>query len=413
MKHSHSTSSSDSPRSALRTGQGAGWRLGRLFGIEIRLAPSLLIIFSLIAVTLGTGTFPAWHPEWSALTVGLCSLFAALAFLLSILAHELSHAVVGRALGVDVQGITLFLFGGVTKMGHDSRSPKTELLMTVVGPLTSLLLGFLGLWAAVWLGGGADLAHQDPVVFMQSASPVASVLAWLGPVNIFLAAFNMIPGFPLDGGRVFRAILWWATGDLHRATAWASRVGQGVGLAFVVLGVLMMFGGGVPFFGRGLANGLWLSLLGWLLASAAKSTYANLVTREVLADTPVARLMREEVQPVDAKHTVAQLVEEVILRSEQSSFPVLSDGKWVGLVTMDEVRRVPHTDWEHETVEHIMIPRERLITVTPEGNVDSALKAMAKGTHEQILVEQGGTVRGFLRQRDVLKWIALQTPVKA
>ena len=224
--------------------------MGRIFGVEVRLDWSLLVVFWLILVNLGGGLFSAHHPDWSpALRWGLAAIAAAL-FILSILAHELSHALVGRANGVQIAGITLFIFGGVAHMRGEPRSPRAELLMAAVGPLTSLLIGVVAsLWGA-YLAAPAVLDPADPLRAFQGVSPFATVLLWLGPINVMIGLFNLIPGFPLDGGRVLRAALWAGTRDLTKATRWAAMVGRAFGFLLIVAGVSMMFGVAIPFLGR-------------------------------------------------------------------------------------------------------------------------------------------------------------------
>lgn len=387
-----------------------GVHIGRPFGIDVRLDFSLIIIFLLITTTLALGTFPSWHPDWSPLTTWTVAIVAAVAFLGSVLAHELSHAIVGRALGVKVQGITLFLFGGIASMGEESRSPRSELLMTIVGPLTSLVIGFVGTWAGVALAGRPELMRSDPQAFVQSLGPVASVLVWLGPINVLLAVFNMIPGFPLDGGRVLRSAIWWATDDIEKATRWASRIGQGVGLLFIATGVFMALGGAVPLLGGGFINGLWLALIGWFLTSAAKASYAQLVRREVLSGTPVRRVMRRQVESVAASASLSELVEGPIMQTDQRSFPVFDDEAWVGLITVEQVRGTPRSEWDGTRVADVMVPRAEIHTVDLESDADEAFQAMMTEGQDPLPVVEAGEVRGFLRQQDILKWLTLQRP---
>lgn len=411
-----STDRTTEPRSPSRRPPapfGSAASIGRLFGVQIYLDVSLAIIFFLIASTLGLGTFPAWHPEWSALTTWTVAIVAAVAFFASILAHELSHALVGRALGVEVRGITLFMFGGVASMAEESRSPRAEFLMTIVGPLTSLAIGVGGVMVGASLtAANAQLLETNPEGFLQALGPVASLFIWLGPVNILLAAFNMIPGFPLDGGRVLRAFIWWLTGDLHKATLWASRTGQGFAFLMIGVGVFMALGGYVPVLGGGLLNGLWLVLIGWFLAKAAQAGYAQLLRREVLSGTPVRRIMRGSVPAVSTRQTVAELVEGPIMHTDLRSFPVYDEAnEWVGLVTVARVREVPKAQWDSVTLSDIMIPRGELATVGIDTDAEAAFQELIAGGREQLPVVENGEIRGFLRREDVMKWLMLhQSP---
>ena len=194
-----------------------GWRIGSLFGIDICLDPSLLIIFVLIVYLLGTGVFPTWHPDWDNSTGWLVAVAAAVLFFVSLLAHEMAHALMSRRFGIGVRRITLFLFGGVAEMEDEPREPRAEFLVAIVGPATSLVLGLVFSSIALTMAGPgfADLLAEDSDAALASLSPLASLLLWLGPVNTILGIFNLVPGFPLDGGRVLRAAIWWYTGDLH------------------------------------------------------------------------------------------------------------------------------------------------------------------------------------------------------
>ncbi|MFA7386954.1 MAG: site-2 protease family protein, partial [Thiohalobacteraceae bacterium] len=241
---------------------GNGFHLGRIAGIDVRVDWSLSIIFFLISFSLAVGLFPAWHPDWGPGISWLTALVAALAFFASVLAHELSHALVGRAQGIEVKRITLFIFGGMAHMENEPRAWKAELWMAIVGPITSLVLGLLFL-ALTWSSldpGTVD--PENPAALFAALAPVPTVLLWLGNINIVLAVFNMVPGFPLDGGRVLRALLWGVTGDMRRATRWASQAGQMFAWILIGTGVAMMLGIQVPFFGSGVLPGLWLAFIG-------------------------------------------------------------------------------------------------------------------------------------------------------
>jgi Zn-dependent protease len=205
-----------------------GFPLGRPFGIAVTADASLLLIFGLLVINLGAFALPSWHPNWSPLLVWVLAAIAALSFLASVLLHELSHALVGRAFNIEIRGITLFMFGGVAHLEDEPKSPRAEFLMAAAGPLMSLLIGSASTLLGLWIGRDAFARFPDPKAAQNLLGPLPTLLLWLGPFNVFLAIFNLVPGFPLDGGRVLRAVLWWVTGDLRGATRWATMLGQGL-----------------------------------------------------------------------------------------------------------------------------------------------------------------------------------------
>jgi len=238
---------------------GLGLHLGKLFGVQVTLDLSLLLVFGLVLLNLGGGLLPAWHPAWSPELRWAVALAAALLFFASILLHELSHALVGRALGTRVSGITLFMFGGMAQLEREPERAAAEFWMAIVGPATSIALGVVATLLGTWLGGREVAAlTEHPQAALQAFGPLATLLVWLGPLNIVLGLFNLLPGFPLDGGRALRALLWWLTGDLRRATRYATFLGLALGWSLTALGLFTAFGFHVLFFGRGFVQGLWL-----------------------------------------------------------------------------------------------------------------------------------------------------------
>ncbi len=382
-------------------------RAGRIAGIEILLDWSLLIIFALIAFLLASAVFPQWHPEWEAGLRWGTALGAALLFLVSVLVHELSHALVGRARGIRVDRITLFIFGGMAQMDREPHAWRAELWMAIVGPLTSLVVGFFCLSLMGMLTGPLELDPSDPQAFFSQLGPLASLLFWLGNVNIVLAIFNMVPGFPLDGGRVLRAALWGITGDLHRATQWASAMGRGFAWLLIACGIAMLFGIRVPVFGTG-PGGLWLMLIGWFLYSAALTSFRQLLVKESLENVPVSRLMQRDLAAVEADLAVRELVENYLMRSDQRAFPVYRGGKLVGLVTFDDVRRLEPHRRDDTRVDQLMTPVEQLIAVEPGDDAAEALFSLSNHNVNQLPVLDKGAMVGMVRREDIMKWLALR-----
>jgi Zn-dependent protease/CBS domain-containing protein len=388
-------------------GQVGSVRLGSIAGIEVDVDWSLLIIFFLIAFSLAAGVFPAWHPDWSPLLAWVTALAAAVLFFASVLTHELSHAIVGRAHGVSIARITLFIFGGMAHMEREPPSWRAEFWMALVGPLTSLLLGFTFLWLAALVGGPLEVNPDKPREALAALGPVATLLAWLGPINILLGLFNLVPGFPLDGGRVLRALIWGATGNLRLATRWASRAGQGFAMLLMGTGLVMMLGLQVPVFGGGFVNGLWLAFIGWFLNSMAGMSYRQLLIDQSLGHVPVRQLMQTRFTRIDPLLRIRTLIDEHLMPSGQRAFPVVEDGQLLGMVSLSDLRKCASTAWPSTIVSEIMTPVAALVTVTPEQEASEALALLGQRDLNQLPVIENNALVGLLRREDIVKWLAL------
>ena len=385
----------------------SGFRLGHIAGVEIGVDWSLLIIFFLITFSLGMGVFPSWHPEWSAAVAWSTAVAAALLFFASVLAHELSHALVGRAMGVPINRITLFVFGGMAQMDGEPPTWRAELAMAIVGPLTSLVLGFGFLWLASTIAGPIELNPDAPGETLAGLGVLATLLMWLGPINVVLGLFNLVPGFPLDGGRILRAVLWAVTGDHLRATRFASRIGQVFAWLLIAAGLVMMLGLRLPFFGGGWFSGLWLAFIGWFLNNAALMSYRQLVVREALENVPVARIMQKRFQSVSPDMPIATLVADHVMASGQRSFPVEQDDRFVGLVCLQDLQRHPRESWDKGTVGQIMTRAEAMTSLSPEQDAAEAMTVLARRDVNQLPVLDGARLVGLLRREDVLKWLSI------
>jgi Zn-dependent protease/CBS domain-containing protein len=383
-----------------------GLRLGRIFGIEVELNWSLIFIFLLITWSLASG-FEAMHSTWSTgLSWGI-AVVAAILFFASILAHELAHSLVARSQGVPVRRITLFIFGGVSDIQREPPSPKAEFLITIVGPLTSIILGIIFIAVSGIPLNELVTSSQVNTNSLSNLAPIQTLLFWLGPINIILGIFNLVPGFPLDGGRVLRSILWAATNNLRRATRWASYAGQGVGWLMIGGGVAMILGVQLPFFGKGLINGIWLAFIGWFLNTAASNSYRQIVIRDILQGIPAERMMQRNVPTVQPDICVSDLVHDHIMRSDDHAFPVLEADHLVGLVTLDDVRSVSRDLWDTKSIRDIMTPRETLIVVDENEDAADALGKLSENDIRQLPVMRGAEMVGLLRRRDILKWLQL------
>jgi Zn-dependent protease/CBS domain-containing protein len=385
----------------------AGLGIGRLFGIQVRIDWSWLFIFLLVTWNLSF-VFSQLHQDWGfGLRWGL-AIVASLLFFLSVLAHELAHSLVARARGIPVRNITLFLFGGVSNIERDPKSPKGEFLIAIVGPLTSIILGGLLVALAVFLGAPGEAA-LSPTGFLSQAGPLITLLMWLGSINILLGIFNMVPGFPLDGGRVLRSIFWSITGNFRKATRYASRVGQLVAWIFIVAGIAMIFGLEIPVFGTGLIGGVWLAFIGWFLNSAASQSYQQVVINDILGDVPVERLMRQDPPTVPARFTIDQLINEQVMGSDDHAFPVIENDRLIGLITLEDVRHVPREKWGDTLVEEIMTPADKLITVTGREDAAEAMRKLSRKDVNQLPVMEGVHMVGLLRRRDIVRWLQIHS----
>ena len=390
-----------------------GIRLFRIAGVDIFLDWSLLIIFFLISSSLAMGLFPAWHPEWSPALSWLTALAAATLFLLSVLVHEMAHALVGRAHGMTISRITLFIFGGMAHLEDEPRHWRVEFWMAIAGPLTSLALGFLFTWAGNLAAGGIDLTAGDPEAALAALGPAATLLLWLGPVNIVLAMFNLVPGFPLDGGRVMRAVLWGITGNYQKATRWASTGGRIFGGLLIATGLAMVLGIRVPFFGTGFTGGLWLALIGWFLHNAAAMSYTQLLMQRALTGVRVANIMQRNVETVSPDVALEEFVSDYVMGKDQRAWPVTEGERLAGLVCLQDVRRRPREQWAATTVGEVMTPADQLTTVLPDDDGWDAIRTINQKNVNQLPVMEDGRLRGLLRREDVVRWLSLHGDLPA
>lgn len=370
---------------------GDGIRLGQVTGIPIRLHWSWFLILALITWTLAAGYFPAQLPEASIGMAWLYGLVAALLLFGSVLLHELSHALVAQRRGLPVAGITLHVFGGVSELEREPASPRDEFAIAIVGPLTSYAVA-AGCWLAV---RGLAL----------SPGPEA-VLAYLGVVNLFVGTFNLVPGFPLDGGRLLRSALWAWRGDLVAATRIASRAGTVVAFGLMGWGGLRLFGGG------GFA-GLWLILIGFFLHQAAGASYRELLVRRSLEHVPVHEAMTRAVITVPAAATLDRLVDGYFWPHHVASFPVLErsdtrDGV-VGVVTVNQVKEVPRDAWAATAVRDVMVGLRDDLTIAPSASCWEALGKLVRNGIGRLVVLQAGRLVGYVSLKDVLHLLTLRT----
>lgn len=385
---------------------GRGFRIGRLAGITIRVDLSWLLIVAIITWNLST-IFTHIHPAWPTGMIWSLSIISALLFFASILAHEMAHSLVALSYGIPVQDITLFLFGGVAKIEHEPATPKIEFLMAIAGPAMSLVLGLLLLAASLgeaWVGRNIG----DLALIMSELGAAKTIFLWLGSVNIILAVFNMIPGFPLDGGRVLRSFLWAMSKNLRQATFWASWTGRLIAWMMIVTGLVMLIGINIPFLGTGLLNGIWLIFVGWFLRNASIQSYQSIALQEVLTRVSVDQIMRRNPPTVEPSWTISDLMEYHDLKGEDLAFPVLEDQALVGMVSLDDMRRISRDDWDKTHLGEIMTPQPQIITIAPEENASEAMDKLAnQGVRHLPVVRSNCQFVGLLRRRDLIRWLQI------
>lgn len=363
-------------------GMKASFRLGRIAGIRIGVNWSVLVIFALIAWGLAASRFPAAYPQYGTGAYVAAGLLTAVAFFVSLLAHELSHALVARRNGLRVEEITLWLFGGVARLSGEARSPGADLRIAGIGPLVSLLLGAVFLMVAELLAAsGSDL--------------VVAGFGWLGAINIFLAVFNAIPAAPLDGGRLLRSIIWWRTGDRLKAIQWSSRAGEVFGWILVALGLII-------FFTRADFGGLWFALIGWFLIGAATAESQQATVRNQLGQLAIRDVMTPNPITASGLMTVADLLSSDLIRHRHSTFPVTENGRGpVGLVTFNQIRQVEPQDRATTRLRDIACPMEQLAQARPEEPAADLLPRLSECAEGRALVLSNGVLVGIISPSDI------------
>ena len=310
---------------------------------------------------------------------------ATVLFFGSVLVHELAHALVAQARGIRVQDITLFLFGGATRARVDSRGPGDEFLIALVGPLTSGLLAAL---FGIVAGLGRDVL----------SAPLAGTLGYLAWTNLLLAAFNLVPGFPLDGGRLLRAAIWKTTGSLGRATRVASVAGQGVGWLLVGAGVASLLAGD-------LAGGIWFAFIGWFLVQAARSSYQELQLQQLLRGVEAEEVMAADLVRIPPELSLQEAVDDYFMRYDHGAFPVQEQGRTIGLLTLRGVRRVPREQWPTRRVRDHMVHLGDQVVVAPDARMDDVVGKLQDGQANRVLVAEDGEVVGIITPSDLTRWL--------
>lgn len=372
------------------------WQLVRLVGIPIYVDASWFIILALITLSLANG-FPAIVHEYfpdvpitaSPYQFWAMGLVAALAFFACILLHELGHAVVARSRGMQIRGITLFLFGGVADIGDEPPSALTEFMVAVAGPIVSFVLA-----VGFWLFAVAGYMNDWPILFVV-------VLGYLAAINAIVLAFNLIPAFPLDGGRVFRSILWGITGNERRSTYWAALAGQGFAWLLIAWGVLQFFTGNW-------LGGIWSGLIGLFLNNAARTTYQQLLVRQALAGEPIRRFMDTDPIVVSPSLDLHHWIDDFVYRYHRKAFPVVSGGRLEGCIETQALAQMPRDEWDRHTVGEMMRTDLSDLTIGPNADAMDALKKMQRVGVNRLLVTEGDHLVGMVGLRDLVRFLNLK-----
>lgn len=362
-------------------------RIFRIAGIDIYINFSWIIILVFLTFSLATGWFAALYPGWLSATYWLVSFIAAILLFGSVLLHELSHSFVARARGLPVKSIVLFIFGGVSNIEREPGSPGVEFQMAFVGPLTSLVIGVVCYLLLLLMRG--------------SNSPIAAILGYLAVTNILLGIFNLIPGFPLDGGRVLRSIIWRISGNLVTATRIATVVGQIIAYLFILIGIFFFFTGNF-------LDGIWLGFIGWFLLSSAQSAGMQTMLRTSFQGVTVSQIMNSSPMTIPANISLQRLVHEYFIPQGLRSALVMQGDQLAGLVTLSDIRHVPQEQWPQTPVGYIMIPLERLHTVTPDQQLNDVLPLMTGRDVNQLPVVQDGRLVGILSRDTIMRYLEVR-----
>jgi Zn-dependent protease/predicted transcriptional regulator len=369
-------------------------RLFSLFGFEVKLDLSWLLLGLLISWSLGAGLFPAEYPGLSNQAYTWMGIAGAVGVFFSIVFHEFSHSMVARQYGMPIRGITLFIFGGVAEMEEEPPSPKSEFLMAIAGPLASFLLAFV--FSRIEAIG---LLREWP-------TPLIGVSSALAYINMVVAVFNLVPAFPLDGGRMLRAALWHWRKDVHAATRIASQMGNGFGVALMVLGVIAFLQGNI-------IGGMWWFLIGIFLRGTAKASYQRLVLHDMLHHHPISEFMRRDPMTVSSTISIREFVEDHVYRHHFKMFPVVDNSELVGCVTIDSVHNIPREEWDSRTVREIMVPRSAANTIPASMETEKLLTDMVRPDRPaRYMVVDGQELVGVISLKDVLELVALKMQIE-
>ncbi len=367
-----------------------GIKLFRVLGIQISINYTWFIVFGLIAWSLASGYFPAHYPDLSPSAHWIMGFLGAFFLFLSVLIHELTHSYIAQREGMEVKEITLFIFGGVSQLTKEPEDSKKELKVALGGPLSSLVLALI-----FWILFRATLRSPHLILF-------SGLLGYLAFINLSLAIFNLIPGFPLDGGRVLRALYWRKTGSLRKATQIASEIGKWIGVGIILLGLFWILTGN-------LIGGFWFVIIGIFLRSAAEWGLQQVLTKRALEGVQVKELMSPGVISVPPSLRIDQLVEDFYLAHKHITYPVTEGERIIGIITLKQVKEVPRNQWVEKTVREVMMPMREEIMLDPDGEAVDALQKMIRTGEGRLPIVKDGKVVGMITRKDILNLLEIKT----
>jgi Zn-dependent protease/CBS domain-containing protein len=368
---------------------GKRYKLFKLFGFEVSVDMSWIIIAILITWSLSTGYFPFQYEHFSSQTYWIMGIIGAVGLFFSIIAHEFCHSLVARKSGMPMKGITLFIFGGVAEMADEPPSAKDEFLIAVVGPLSSMVVA--AIFYIIYRLGAASGWHHA----------INGVTGYLATINVLLTVFNLVPAFPLDGGRILRSILWSWKGNLRWATRIASAIGNGFGLFLIIVGFLRILGGNF-------IGGMWIGLIGLFIQSAARMSYQQLVTRKALEGEPLRRFMQTKPVTVLGSTTLDTLVNDYIYRYHFKLFPVVDSGKLSGCITTKEIKAISKEKWPETTVGDIAESCSEENTIGPDADAVEAISVMRRNNVSRLMVVENQELIGIISLKDMLEFLSLK-----
>jgi len=367
-------------------------RLGKMIGITFQIDPTWFIVFILITLSLVTH-FSQQFPDWNPAFFWLAGIVTSLLFFVSVLLHELAHSLVAMAKGIPVRSITLFIFGGVAQISREANRPSTEFLVAAAGPLASggIALGFAILW---WASRGRY-------------EILAALSEWLLDINLLLALFNLIPGFPLDGGRILRSIVWGVSRDFNKATRVAAALGRIIAYLFIASGLAYALWWG------NFLNGLWIGFIGWFLLTAAQRSYQQTLLRESLSGVTASDLMTRDCPRVPVDISLARFLDDFVIPTGRHCFLVMDREMLRGVVTLHEINRIPRANWDRTPLEEVMLPLERLRWVRPDQDVMKILEHMDREGISQVPVVDQGRLLGMVGRQEILHLLQSRLEVTA